>query len=70
MRLRHTWPAAGYLNLIYTHKQSRRRNLEIMSSSEKGRHMHLVQQHKVVALALEPVTSGGVAGGLELGATG
>lgn len=63
----HTHPAlpcpavlcpAGHLNLIYTHKSSRRKGLELLTSSEKGQHMHLVEQHRVVALALEPVSSG------------
>ena len=55
------WPA-GHINLIFTTKQTRLRGLEIMTKSEKGQHMHLVQQHKVVALALEPITTGGWVG--------
>ncbi|GAB4814339.1 hypothetical protein N2152v2_001385 [Parachlorella kessleri] len=49
---------SGHINLIYTAKQSRLRGLEIMTKAEKGQHMHLVQQLRVVALALEPVTTG------------
>lgn len=34
---------AGHLNLIYTPKGTRRKGFELLSASEKGRHMHLVR---------------------------
>eukprot|EP00887_Chlorella_sp_A99_P004943 scaffold4.g4943.t1 len=48
----------GNLNLIYTNGRSRAQGLELLIASETGQHMHLVQQRRVAALAIEPLSSG------------
>jgi len=50
---------AGHFNLIYTPPASRRQGFELLSASEKGAHMHLVQQRRVAAMSLEPQSTGG-----------
>lgn len=50
--------SSGHLNLLYTAgKAGRRRGFELLTSSEKGNHMHLVEQHKPVALYIEPLAA-------------
>ena len=50
----------GHLNLIYTAgRAGRRKGLEILNASGKGQHLHLVQQHEVKGIWLEPLAAVG-----------
>lgn len=50
---------SGHVNVLYTAgRAGRRRGFELLTSSEKGEHMHLVEQHKPIALWLEPKGQG------------
>lgn len=51
---------SGHFNLIFTLGRSgRSKGLQLMTASEKGQHMHLVNQHRLVAFMIEPLSPEG-----------
>ena len=48
-------PHSGHWNLIYTAgKLGRKKGMEVLTASEHGRHMHLVEQRRLRAVWVEP----------------
>lgn len=60
----HASASSGYMNLIYTPgKLGRVRGLKLLTAAETGAHMPLVQQQRLVAMAMEPLGEGALWGG-------